>query len=802
MNYGKTAYLKILDIEKELNTQKNVQTNLNYFEVTKPNINYNISYSDFYITEFENISLEKNKEVCFQITICAQSSNTSEVLFELLTNDNIIHSQTKIIYNLESDSIILKTYTPITTSTTTLSLKVTNLTENTIINIKEISTIIIGASNEIINSGIELRALEDTINNKVLISYIDNKELYYYFSPLEVKNLQSDQFKFLSPAKSHCFCYDKNSDTKTESDIYLFRVAPNGNLYYSKIFKQNNELLIDIETETVYAVTCPENTDELIFITYIKNGRCYYKTLRNSGISEAKELPLPLGNYKDVRVACSSNSEHIYVIATHENGSNYICHSLVLVSTGKISEFLYTDLTYTIKKYIDFSQFENLSIEHIKSSFEYSAKSISYLNSIIENLSKEHIQVDSTLSTKPFIIQEKTTYGVKLDKSILTGIEWGSYTDDAVNFEGAYMDFDNDKFVDNGWINRWPFNQIKPCLMKNEKVVGYLDPNNYSKFEDGTDSNINNLTLEENAFVMIEIPKIYYQISRDDNYIYIKISNKEQDGFVCKAHTYKGVELDKLYISAYLNGISAGTTLDTSLGFITPSGSTLSKQIAINYTNFWSKVQEHHGERYEMLPFNITILIGCLYAIMFKNTNSQKSLGFGYSSKQDTHIVGLLDQKGMYYGKNVYGTGVKFLGIEDLCGTREQVCTGFYVRKSIPRFIDVSDPNSSYSPDYIENYLSSDKEFVLATKYARSTLDVNEDATNIGFWGREIGTNFNQGFCDALYLTTSCGGTTLNSSLYGVYSTNLNNGIFTHALTTTSNTSKSRSLRIVYYPTS
>ena len=144
---------------------------------------------------------------------------------------------------------------------------------------------------------------------------------------------------------------------------------------------------------------------------------------------------------------------------------------------------------------------------------------------------------------------------------------------------------------------------------------------------------------------------------------------------------------------------------------------------------------------------------------------------------------------------------LNFLEIEDLAGTREQICSGFYVSKSIPRYINVSDPSSSYSPDYVGNYLSSDKEFVIGSKYARATLDVNEDAINIGFWGREVSTNYNNGFCDACYLTSSITGSTLTSSLYGLYSSNTNNGIFAHTLTTSTNTSKSRSLRIVYYPT-
>lgn len=394
------------------------------------------------------------------------------------------------------------------------------------------------------------------------------------------------------------------------------------------------------------------------------------------------------------------------------------------------------------------------------------------------------------------------TYGVKLDKAIQTGTDWASYTDDAEGLEGAYMDFTNDTFVDNGWLNRWPFNEIKPCLMKNNQVVGYLNPNDYSKFEDGTDSNINNLTLEENGFVMIEIPKIYYHISRDDNYVYIKISNIEQDGFVCKAHTYKGAVLDKLYISAYLCGASSGTVLDQTLGFITSSGASLSTGVVMSYKLHWDNLQNLHGNRYEMLPYNVSLLIGYLFAIMFKSTNSQLSLGYSYTTKLTEHTVGQLDQKGMYYGKDKNSNfGVKFLGMEDLYGVREQITTGFYVYQSIPKYIDVSNPNSSYSPTEIGNYLSSEKEFIIGSKYSRSTIDINEDAINVGLWGREVSTTYTKGFCDSLNITSNSTGTTLNSTVYGVSgSTRDFFGIFAQQLVQASQTSKVRSLRVVYYP--
>ena len=55
------------------------------------------------------------------------------------------------------------------------------------------------------------------------------------------------------------------------------------------------------------------------------------------------------------------------------------------------------------------------------------------------------------------------------------------------------------------------FNKIKPCLFKNGAVVGYLNPDNFAQFADGTAADI---TSGNNGDVMIEIPKTGYKISK------------------------------------------------------------------------------------------------------------------------------------------------------------------------------------------------------------------------------------------------------------------------------------------------
>ena len=139
------------------------------------------------------------------------------------------------------------------------------------------------------------------------------------------------------------------------------------------------------------------------------------------------------------------------------------------------------------------------------------------------------------------------TYGVKIDLANSNPETSVTYTDDAVGFDKSYMDFTNDTFVYGSWQDKFPFNQVRPCLFKDGAVVKYLNPDNYAKDVDGNDVVITGADGD----VMIEIPKVYYRLHKDENYQYIQISDTAQEGFCCLAHTYKGVEKDKVYIGAY-----------------------------------------------------------------------------------------------------------------------------------------------------------------------------------------------------------------------------------------------------------
>lgn len=792
MNYGKTAYLKILDIEKELNYLNQNENNLNFCEFNKPNIDFNITTNTPYNINLGCVNVEKNKNILFQIKTCLQSISQSEVEIQLLLNDNILHSESKTVYNQETETLLIKTYSPLTSGPINLKLLISTKIDGSVTTIKNISTIVLGTTGDNSISEIELRAVDIAYSNEFLISYIDNNELYYLKSNKAEKSLTSEDFNFLLPAKSHCFCLEKfPTNENPNPNILLYRVDPNGNLFFSNVFNGEPETLIDENVDVVFASPCPVVSDDFNIIVYIKNGKCYFRTMRESGVTSEKKLPLANGNYIDIRVVSNSDSEYIYVVATHENGSNYILHSLVEVSTGKITEFLSANYSLSVSKYIDLSFFNNLSIETLSADFNLTIEAVSQISNLIDKRSIEKIYCKCNIDIESYVTAiEPIIYGVQLDKSVSLGTEWGSYTDGCVDFQSAYMDFDNDTFIDNGWSNRWPYNEIKPCLLKDGSIVGYLDPNDFSKFVDGTEANITDIS---SGMVMIEIPKIYYNITRTDDFINVQISNTPQEGFVCYSHMYKGEELDKIYISAYLNG---STTLLAD-GFLTPSGATLSSSTEVGYEACYNLLKEKTGERYEFLPYNVLRLLQCLYIIMFKNTDSQTLLGSGYSKEQSAHTTGLLNLKGMNYGTTGYVGGVKFLGLEDIYACRKQIVTGFYITSNdIPKFIDPYNSSSGYSPSDITNYITTDKKYIKGYRFLRTAIDINEDANYIGFFARSWSTNKTYAFCDS----TKCSSGATSCVEFGNTGTTNANGMFAQATVAENTTTTLTSARLVYYP--
>lgn len=245
-------------------------------------------------------------------------------------------------------------------------------------------------------------------------------------------------------------------------------------------------------------------------------------------------------------------------------------------------------------------------------------------------------------------------YGVKVEITNQNPETSVTYIDDAIGLSPS-VSSGTDTFNDNGWSNRFPFNTIKPCLLKDGMVVGYLDPDDYSKYEDGTAADI---TTGNSGDVMIEIPKMYMKISEDATYRYFEISNMPEEGFTDYPFSYKGVVKDKFYIGAY-KGFNLSGKLK-SLSGKTPTAS----QTRATFRGY----AQANGEGYEIVPYNKLILLQILYLIRFKNLDSQTALGRGNVDASSLKTTGATNALGMCYGSTTGTTQMKYSGIEDFWG--------------------------------------------------------------------------------------------------------------------------------------
>lgn len=351
---------------------------------------------------------------------------------------------------------------------------------------------------------------------------------------------------------------------------------------------------------------------------------------------------------------------------------------------------------------------------------------------------------------------KSVTYGVKIDLANSNPETSVTYTDDAVGFEKSYMDFTNDTFVYGSWQDKFPFNQVRPCLFKDGAVVKYLNPNDYTKDINGNDAVITGADGD----VMIEIPKVYYRLHKDENYQYIQISDTAQEGFCCLAHTYKGVEKDKVYIGAY-QAYYDGTKARSVSG-VSATGSVS--------MNTWRTYCQNQGAGYEQFYWHLLVLLETLFVIQFKNLNSQAALGYGWCNSSSFSTGGGLDKKGMNYcASATTNAQLKFLGIEDFYGSRRTWIDGTYTSGTKLKIADVTSSDMAYNgsgTNYIE---AGDTGISNNSGYVKAILGSNLG----GFAPTTLGGSSSTYYSDYAYFCSgsvlSFGGARGNTTLAGAF---------------------------------
>lgn len=251
------------------------------------------------------------------------------------------------------------------------------------------------------------------------------------------------------------------------------------------------------------------------------------------------------------------------------------------------------------------------------------------------------------------VIKPKT-YIIKIDQNNPDPLACCTYEGDAVGMTKG----------SDAWDEIFGY---KPCVMQNDNIIGYLNPNNFTKYENGTSAPITDASYD----VMIEFPRMGLDISTNGNIITIKLTDKLEDSnFQYRAFTKQGVVKDKFYMGAYLGSFNISNKI-CSVSNVAPVTN-------MDLTDAIANAQAR-GSGYDIMGFYQWTYIQCLYLLKYGNLNSQVALGKGYTSGSEKQHTGVTDTKGMCYGNPDSGTDrVKLFGLEDTWGNLYQWLGGLY----------------------------------------------------------------------------------------------------------------------------
>ena len=249
---------------------------------------------------------------------------------------------------------------------------------------------------------------------------------------------------------------------------------------------------------------------------------------------------------------------------------------------------------------------------------------------------------------------------------------------DAYNCSPAKMNFTTSEFEYGDWDDTWFMKGCKPCMLKNDGTVDYyLNPNDYTKKENGEDSDATNSSYEGN--VMVEFPKVYIKIDVvDDNNANIYVANKKiDDSYHCYAHIdSNGNEVDKIYLPAY-----GGCVVDDKLRSISGKG----RAQKITIASCISKARANDPEDiaiYDIESFSDRQLLVLLLVLISKTINHRSAFGNGniyYNSGSTYDCVlktGTLDKKGLFYAGTSSKSQIKLFGMEALYGDQNRFING------------------------------------------------------------------------------------------------------------------------------
>ena len=288
-------------------------------------------------------------------------------------------------------------------------------------------------------------------------------------------------------------------------------------------------------------------------------------------------------------------------------------------------------------------------------------------------------------------------YGFEIDGSESDPSSAVTYIADAVGFTPAAMNYVTNAFDYGSWEDA--FFMPRPCMLKSDGTVDYyLDPDDYTKKEDGTASDIANTAYDGNA--MMEWGrngrKIWLKIqpSSDGHSAKVWIANNQVDS---KFHDYsfhncKGESAEHFYTPIY-----NGSVISSKMRSL--SGQTVSKSLTGTAEITAAKANNPStDELWNIECFADRLLINMLLVLMGKSLDTQTVFGQGANidgseAVNDTFTTGVHNTKGLFYGTNsgevsanTFGNCVKIFGMENYYGFQWRRTNGLILNNGATKY--------------------------------------------------------------------------------------------------------------------
>lgn len=294
--------------------------------------------------------------------------------------------------------------------------------------------------------------------------------------------------------------------------------------------------------------------------------------------------------------------------------------------------------TYLVRNEVDFPKNETDGTQLLNSQIRNAYKSTPFIDKGLtpnktyyyglfpySDDGKVNTNRENTFSLMP---ERRYQYGVKIDLNNADPETSVEYILDAVGKRPARVNLETGEFDYGDWADVGFVKDCKPCMLRYDGTVDYyLNPNDYSKKEDGTPSNISDINYPANA--MVEFPRWYLTQYQDENYLYIVLSeDKIDDNSQAYAFMhYDGTIGNKLYISMFVIGGNSSRPM-MSIDNIPAS----------TYTDkdFTQNISKNFGGNFLWSNYCERDYIASLLIVMSKRLDLQRAFGFGPKTQYKT----------------------------------------------------------------------------------------------------------------------------------------------------------------------